>query len=184
MMPNRFGNFAQSTSMIPPRFVQNLKTIGWWRWMLWMNAITHFVIFRWVFGGILEEPRNVYAMNICIKASDAELWCFPLICTWTKTWANNGGTGDVRLHRAHYDVTVMYQIYPYAATTAGHPVSLLLDVCRPVRVQLCQASPGLFLGPPFTERDWIGHGNMITSIIFVEDRYPPMTCMAPIRSTL
>ena len=32
---------------------------------------------------------------------------FPLIFAWTKRWANNRGAGDMRCHRAHYDVSVM-----------------------------------------------------------------------------
>ena len=32
---------------------------------------------------------------------------FPLICTWTNFWINDHDTGDLRRHRAHYDVTVM-----------------------------------------------------------------------------
>ena len=27
-----------------------------------------------------------------------------LICAWTNDWVNNGDTGDLRRHRAHYDV--------------------------------------------------------------------------------
>ena len=38
-------------------------------------------------------------------------WCgaliFPLNFAWTNSWANNLETGDLRRHRAHYDVTVM-----------------------------------------------------------------------------
>ena len=38
------------------------------------------------------------------KASDAELWCF----RWsTPGWANNGEAGDLKRHRAHYDVIIM-----------------------------------------------------------------------------
>ena len=33
---------------------------------------------------------------------------FSLICAWTNSWANNGGVGDLRRHRAHYDVRVMF----------------------------------------------------------------------------
>ena len=29
------------------------------------------------------------------------------ICTWTKVWANNRNSDDMRRNRAHYDVTVM-----------------------------------------------------------------------------
>ena len=32
---------------------------------------------------------------------------FSLICAWIDGWVNNGEAGDLRPHRAHYDVTVM-----------------------------------------------------------------------------
>ena len=32
---------------------------------------------------------------------------FSLICTWINAWVNNREAGDLRLHRAHYDVIVM-----------------------------------------------------------------------------
>ena len=32
---------------------------------------------------------------------------FSIICTWINGWVNNGQAGDLRRHRAHYDVTVM-----------------------------------------------------------------------------
>ena len=44
------------------------------------------------------------------KASDADLWCFFFIYAWMNGWVNNGEAGDLRRHRAHYDVTVMYII--------------------------------------------------------------------------
>ena len=40
------------------------------------------------------------------KASDAERWCF-LLSAWINGWVNNGEAGDLRRHRAHYDVTVI-----------------------------------------------------------------------------
>ena len=33
---------------------------------------------------------------------------FSFICAWINGWVNNGEAGDLRRHRAHYDVTVMY----------------------------------------------------------------------------
>ena len=37
---------------------------------------------------------------------------FSLICSWIKGWVNNVEAGDLRRHRAHYDVTVMnYHIW-------------------------------------------------------------------------
>ena len=41
------------------------------------------------------------------KASDAELWWFSVICGWIKVWVNIREAGDLRCHRAHYDVPVM-----------------------------------------------------------------------------
>ena len=32
---------------------------------------------------------------------------FSLICAWINGWVNSGKAGDLRRHRAHYDVTVM-----------------------------------------------------------------------------
>ena len=32
---------------------------------------------------------------------------FCLICAWTNGWVNNRDAGDLRRHRAHYDITVM-----------------------------------------------------------------------------
>ena len=33
---------------------------------------------------------------------------FSLICAWINGWVNNGEAGDLRRHRPHYDVTVMF----------------------------------------------------------------------------
>ena len=33
---------------------------------------------------------------------------FSLICVWINGWANSRGAGDLRRHRAHYDVAVIY----------------------------------------------------------------------------
>ena len=41
------------------------------------------------------------------KASDAELWCFLWSAPWINGWVNNHKAGDLRCHRAHYDVIVM-----------------------------------------------------------------------------
>ena len=35
---------------------------------------------------------------------------FSLICAWINGWVNNGEAGDLRHHRAHYGVSVMWTI--------------------------------------------------------------------------
>ena len=43
-------------------------------------------------------------------------WCgtlmFSFICSWINGWVNNRDAGDLRRHRAHYDVIVMNQTAP------------------------------------------------------------------------
>ena len=41
------------------------------------------------------------------KASDAKGLMFSLICAWINGWVTNGEAGNLRRHRAHYDVTVI-----------------------------------------------------------------------------
>ena len=36
---------------------------------------------------------------------------FSLICVWINCWVNNREAGDLRRHRAHYDVIVMKSVY-------------------------------------------------------------------------
>ena len=41
------------------------------------------------------------------KGQWREALMFSLICAWITGWVNNGEAGDLRHHRAHYDVIVM-----------------------------------------------------------------------------
>ena len=41
------------------------------------------------------------------KASDAKLWCFLWSAPWINGWVNNREAGDLRRHRAHYNVIVI-----------------------------------------------------------------------------
>ena len=52
--------------------------------------------------GIHRSPVN----SRC-KCQWREALMFSLICAWIKGWANNREVGDLRHHRAQYDVTVM-----------------------------------------------------------------------------
>ena len=48
--------------------------------------------------------------TICVNSvmtSSNGVLMFSLICAWINCWVNNGEAGDLRRHRAHYDVTVM-----------------------------------------------------------------------------
>ena len=43
---------------------------------------------------------------------------FSLICVWINGWLNNREAGDLRRHRAHYDVIAMYLCYLYKMSNA------------------------------------------------------------------
>ena len=53
------------------------------------------------------------------KASDAELWFAP----WINGWVNNREAGDLRRHRAHYDITLMLSGMLHIDITFAHALS-------------------------------------------------------------
>ena len=70
-----------------------------------MITLSNGIIFR-VTGHLCREftgPRWIPRT----KASDAERWCFLLICIWINGWVNNREAVDLRRNRAHCDVTVV-----------------------------------------------------------------------------
>ena len=68
-------------------------------------------IWQWSDDDIIKWPfvRGAHQspVNSLTKASDAGLWCFRFRCVWTNGWVNNRDAGDLGLHWAPYDVTVM-----------------------------------------------------------------------------
>ena len=55
-----------------------------------------------------------------VNSSHKGQWCgalmfFFVICAWINGWVNNREAGDLRRHRAHYDVIVVTRIYPSKA---------------------------------------------------------------------
>ena len=51
---------------------------------------------------------------------------FSLICAWIIGWINNREAGDLRRHRAHYDVIVMMLVKVYTGWKACCSIRLLL----------------------------------------------------------
>ena len=71
--------------------------ITWWRHK--METLPRYQPFV---RGIHRLP-----MNSPHKGQWRRALMFCLICAWTNGWVNNRDVGDLRRHRAHYDVTVM-----------------------------------------------------------------------------
>ena len=74
-----------------------LAAFAWWRHQ-WKHFPRYWPFVRGI-TGYRWIPRS--------KASDAELWCFLLVCAWTNGWVSNRDADHLRRHRAHYGVTVM-----------------------------------------------------------------------------
>ena len=55
------------------------------------------------------------------KASDAELWCFLWSAPWINGRVNNSEAGDLRRHRAYYDVIVMIIWWPVSRRVYASP---------------------------------------------------------------
>ena len=53
---------------------------------------------------------------------------FSLICVWINGWVNNREAGDLRRHRAHYDVTAMAWSWspPYGRQCSIYPTQSIL----------------------------------------------------------
>ena len=62
----------------------------------------HFLRYWPFVQGIHRSPEN--SPN---KGQWRGVLMFSLICTWINGWVNSGEAGDLRHHRAYYDVTVM-----------------------------------------------------------------------------
>ena len=92
-------------------------TVDVWEWI--SNFTTHFItmtssngnIFRLAghlcgeFTGDRWSPRS--PVNSPHKGQWRGALIFSLICAWINGWVNNREAGDLRRHRAHYDVNVM-----------------------------------------------------------------------------
>ena len=87
-----------------------LHPITWWRHQMeTFSALLAFV------RGIHRSP-----VNSSHKGQWRGALMFSFICAWINGWVNNREAGDLRRHRAHYDVVVMnmnrIRPYPWAAS--------------------------------------------------------------------
>ena len=85
------------------------KYIDGKQWMFHDDVIKwkHFPRYWPFVRGIPRSP-----VNSAHKGQWRGALMFSLICVWINGWANNGEAGDLRFHRCHYDVTVMYSSIP------------------------------------------------------------------------
>ena len=94
--------------------------INFFRWKQRTRAVvteqTHNDVMKWkhfprywpFLWGIQRSPGNSPH-----KGQWRGALMFSSICAWINVWVNNGEAGDLRRHRAHYDVTVMWSTFMY-----------------------------------------------------------------------
>ena len=77
------------------------------RWIItwWRHQMKTFSASLALCGGIHRS-----SVNSPHKGQWRGALMFSLICAWMNGWVNNRETGDLRRHRAHYDVIVMKKI--------------------------------------------------------------------------
>ena len=91
---------------------------SWWWHTMWYWGVTvcHDDVIKWkhfprywpIVRGIHRSPSNSLHMG---QRRGALM--FFLICAWISNWVNNRKAGDLKRHRAHYDVIVMVAHAPY-----------------------------------------------------------------------
>ena len=86
------------------------KEINWYH-VQFIWRINHMIS---TFCGVVQIDFNIFLrdrlwISSWIKSisNELEAFMFSLICASTNGWANNRDAGDLRRHRAHYDIGVM-----------------------------------------------------------------------------
>ena len=79
----------------------SLTQACWCSW--WRHQMETFSALLAIVHGIHRSPVNSPHRGQWRGAS-----MFSLICAWINGWVNNREAGDLRRHRAHYEVTLMY----------------------------------------------------------------------------
>ena len=71
----------------------------WWRYQIWKHFLGYWPFVRGTHRSPMDSPH---------KGQWRRALMCSLICAWTNAWTNNWDAGDLRRHRAHYVVTVMF----------------------------------------------------------------------------
>ena len=96
-------------------------------WKLWCRQLYHYSSYwTWwrhqmeTFSALLAicAGNSPVPVNSPHKGQWRGALLFSLICTRISGWVNNGEAGDLRRHRAHYDVTVMNLSFWLPSTTS------------------------------------------------------------------
>ena len=113
------GN-SPGTSEFPAQMASNTENVSiWWRhhgstdflacWKPNWNSLYHDDVIKWKhFPRYWPFVQGIHRwpVNSPHKGQWRGALMFSLICAWINGWVNNREAGDLRCHRAHYDVIV------------------------------------------------------------------------------
>ena len=96
------------------------------------SPLYHDVVIRWKhFPSYWPFVRGIHRSSV--NSSHKGQWCgalmFSLICVWINGWVNNCEAGDLRCHRAYYDIIVIMMA---ATIHLVHHVNTQLQVGRTI----------------------------------------------------
>ena len=77
----------------------------------WESGQSHDDVIKWKhFPRDLPFMRGIHRSPVNSPHKGEWRWAlmFSLICVWINDWVNSRQAGDLRHHRAHYDVTLMH----------------------------------------------------------------------------
>ena len=109
--------------------------IKWKQYPRYWPFVREFTGHRWI-------PRT--------KPSDAELWCFLWSAPWMNGWVNTREAGDLRRHRAHYDVifnrdkiVISFFILTFPVNADMRTIKSSHHKRRPQQLLFCQADTSI-----------------------------------------
>ena len=113
---NDFFNFAQKTHDIPE----------FGEYSLWMTFFDDVISQMQTFPRYWPFAREIHrsSVNSPHKGQWRGTLMFSLTCARINAWVNNGEVGDLRRHRAHYDVIVMQSSTEGSIPSLIHIVTL------------------------------------------------------------
>ena len=133
----------------------------WWHSVLWcqvicssgnnqLDLIPHIMMTSWngnIFRITGSFVRGNHRSPVVVSPHKGQ-WrgalIFSLISAWANGWATNRDADDLRRHRAHYDVTVMYIRNRHVKQWIYYPLLLRCNLfSQPVDLHHPQNRPGL-----------------------------------------
>ena len=124
-----------ATVQCPPKWNWELTTfISYDNVIKWKHFPRHCLFLRGIHRSPVDSPHKGQWRGVLM---------FSLIGTWTNSWANNRDAGDLRRHRAHYDLILMsHRILVVCIIKVVNYLSgLLLIIIQEVSAKTCSRMP-------------------------------------------